>query len=60
MAEDENMMELDEDTAVSTTDNHLSLDSLQKDIGSAFHFCKTCKVSLRTFPLPHLLSGYMG
>lgn len=59
MAEDENMMELDEDTGVSTADNHLSLDSLQKDIGLAFHLCKTCKVSPRTFPLPHYLA-YMG
>lgn len=58
MAEDENMMELDEDTGVSTADNHLSLDSLQKDIGLAFHLCKTSHPMSGPDPSLDLVSLY--
>jgi hypothetical protein len=47
--EGSSMMDLDQGPQISTGDGSLSLASLQKDIGAAFHICKTCKVSLRDF-----------
>lgn len=42
-----NTMDLDYKATSSTQEEELSLAALQQDIGTAFHLCKSCKVSLR-------------
>lgn len=57
-AKDPNAMEVDEKgPASSSEEGEPSLASLQEDIGSAFHLCKTCKVSLRQFLPLHIPPG---
>jgi hypothetical protein len=44
MSVDEDMMDIDEKADIFISRGDPSLDSLQQDIGTAFHLCKTCKV----------------
>lgn len=48
---DEDAMDIDQKASNLPDDGAYSLESLQKDMGSAFHLCKTCKVSLRRDPV---------
>lgn len=44
MVHDEDMMDVDQKAGASTNRGDPSIESLQQDIGTAFHLCKTCKV----------------
>lgn len=44
---DEDAMDMDRKPTNLPDSGAFNLESLQKDMGSAFHLCKTCKVSLR-------------
>lgn len=41
---DEDMMDIDQKAGASTNRGDPRIESLQQDIGTAFHLCKTCKV----------------
>lgn len=61
-ANDPSAMEVDStgpasSSSSSSQEGEPSIASLQEDIGSAFHLCKTCKVSLRRFLPLHLPPG---
>ena len=45
-----NAMDLDQGTTNPPDGGDFSLESLQRDMETAFHLCKTCKVSLRRDP----------
>lgn len=59
IVQDEDMMDVDEKAGIPANSGNPSLESLQQDVGTAFHLCKTCK----TLPLekkydPFLLRSF--